>query len=121
MVHENAYGSPIEQELGEALKSNPTLQSLKITILQQEEIYSNGILMTWPDFLIPEAKLAIYCDGFQYHYTKESVIKDRTQDRKQQFLGYLVLRYTGSEIKGPLFECVEEIGNFVQRFRIKEC
>jgi very-short-patch-repair endonuclease len=120
LVHENAYGSPIEEELGEALKTDPSLKALNITVLQQEEIYHQGILLTRPDFLIPEARLVIYCDGFQYHYNKEAVIKDRTQDRKLQFMGYRVLRYTGSEIKGKLFDCVQEIGHFVQRFRNKD-
>jgi hypothetical protein len=119
LVHENAYGSPIEEELGEALKKSPSIKALNVTILQQEEIYSDGILLTRPDFLIPEADLIIYCDGFQYHYTKESVIKDRTQDRKLQLMGYHVLRYTGSEIKGRLYDCVQEVGHFVQRFKKK--
>lgn len=113
LVHSDAYGSPIEEELGEALKK--LLENHPVSLLLQEEIYWQDTLLTRPDFLIPEVKLAIYCDGFQYHYNKESVIKDRTQDRKLQMLGYHVFRYTGSEIKGGVMSCAAEVKNFVQQ------
>ncbi len=108
--HENAYGSDIEAKLGEALiKEN-------INFKKQYEIYTDGTLLTVTDFYIESGKIALYCDGFKYHYNKESVIKDRNQDRALQFLGYKVLRYTGSEIVGNLDKCVREIKEFIGKF-----
>jgi very-short-patch-repair endonuclease len=113
--HENAYGSDIEAKLGEALiKEN-------INFKKQYEIYTDGTLLTVTDFYIESGKIALYCDGFKYHYNKESVIKDRNQDRVLQFLGYKVLRYTGSEIVGNLDKCVREIKGFINKFTSMNC
>ena len=111
LSHQDAYGSNIEQILGEAMKAQ------NMHFIQQQEIFNEGILMTVLDFYIEEAKLAIYCDGFKYHYDKDSVIKDRTQDRLLQLKGYRVLRYTGSEIVGNVHKCVNEINQFIKMYR----
>jgi len=92
-----------------------------INIKKQYEIYTDGTLLTVTDFYIESGKIAIYCDGFKYHYNKESVIKDRNQDRALQFLGYKVLRYTGSEIVGNLDKCVREIKEFISKFSEINC
>ena len=110
LPHQNAYGSKIEQVLGDALTQR------NVTFKMQQEIYRDGRLLTVLDFFIEEGKLAIYCDGFQYHYDKETVIKDRQQDRILQLMGYRVLRFTGSEIVGKIEECVAEIIMFKNRF-----
>ncbi|MFN4152712.1 MAG: endonuclease domain-containing protein [Candidatus Sericytochromatia bacterium] len=107
----SSYGSDIEKILGEALKKK------NIPFIQQQEIFNQGILLTVLDFYIESANLAIYCDGFQYHYDKDSVIKDRKQDRTLQLLGYKVLRFTGSEIVGNVDECIWEIKYFIDKFK----
>lgn len=44
-------------------------------------------------------QIVIECDGHDWHErTKEQAAKDRSRDRRLLRLGYLVLRYTGSEI-----------------------
>jgi very-short-patch-repair endonuclease len=105
-----SYGSDIEKLLGEALKKK------NIPFIQQQEIFNQGILLTVLDFYIESSKLAIYCDGFQYHYDKDSVIKDRKQDRILQLLGYKVLRFTGSEIVGDVDGCIFEIEMFIKKY-----
>jgi len=110
LPHSNAYGSDIEKILGEALKKSG------IEFITQQQILHNLAVLTVPDFFIEKCMLAIYCDGFQYHYNKESVIKDRSQDRILQYLGYKVLRYTGSEIVGDVDKCISEIKKFMQKF-----
>ncbi len=116
LPHSNAYDSDIEKILGEELKKS------NIDFITQQPIhsttfpFSDSITLTIADFFIEKCKLVIYCDGFQYHYNKESVIKDRSQDRILQYLGYRVLRYTGSEIVGNIGKCVTEIKDFIQKF-----
>ncbi|MHC9540478.1 MAG: endonuclease domain-containing protein [Vulcanimicrobiota bacterium] len=110
LPHQNAYGSKIEETLGEAMSKN------NIVFQKQQEIYREGKLLTVLDFYIEHGRIAIYCDGFQYHYDKETVIKDRQQDRILQLLGYKVLRYTGSEIVGDIERCVSEIQQFIKKF-----
>ena len=44
-------------------------------------------------------KVAIECDGHEFHEkTKEQAAKDKKRDREFQKEGYVILRYTGSEI-----------------------
>lgn len=49
-------------------------------------------------------RAVVECDGHDYHErTKEQAAHDRQRDRELQNAGYLVLRYTGSEIwKAPV-------------------
>lgn len=53
---------------------------------------------------ITEKKAIIECDGHDFHErTKEQAARDRARDRAAQTAGYLMLRYTGSEIyRDPL-------------------
>lgn len=106
--HSNSCGSPIEQILSNALTASG------INFITQQRIYYNEQLLTILDFYLDSQKIAIYCDGFEFHYNKDSVIKDRTQDRILQLLGYKVLRYTGSEIHADVNKCVKEIQLFLK-------
>ena len=112
LPHQNAIGSNIELLFEEGLKS------LAIKYKSQHEIYKQGRLLSIIDFFIEDHNIAIYCDGFQYHYNKETVIKDRQQDRKLQLMGITVLRYTGSEIVGNLNECLRELKEFIDKLKI---
>jgi len=53
---------------------------------------------------ITEKKAIIECDGHDFHErTKEQAARDRARDRAAQSAGYMMLRYTGSEIyRDPL-------------------
>jgi very-short-patch-repair endonuclease len=110
--HQDAYGSKIEEKLGEALRA------ANIDFCMQQEIFHDNKRLTVLDMYIENGNIAIFCDGFQYHYDKETVIKDRQQDRILQFLGYRVLRYTGSEIVGNLDRCISQIKMFINKFSL---
>lgn len=48
---------------------------------------------------VPPARLAIECDGHQYHErTKEQAQRDKRRDRDLQSAGFGVARFTGAEI-----------------------
>jgi very-short-patch-repair endonuclease len=53
---------------------------------------------------ISKKKAIIECDGHNFHErTKEQAARDRSRDRAAQEAGYMMLRYTGSEIyRDPL-------------------
>lgn len=56
-----------------------------------------------------EKKMVLECDGHDYHdRTKEQARKDRGRDRTLQSLGYLVYRYTGSDIWSDVFRCAHQ-------------
>jgi hypothetical protein len=57
-------------------------------------------------------KAAVECDGHDFHErTKEQAARDRKRDRDLQAAGYLILRFTGSEInKDPAAVAREIVG-----------
>lgn len=55
-------------------------------------------------------KCAVEADGHTYHErTKEQAAYDRARDREMQALGYIVLRFTGSEIHHDPWACADSI------------
>ena len=52
--------------------------------------------VTLPDFAFPDAKIAIYCDGYEFHSEREAFQKDRHQSRELQLQGWCVLRFAGT-------------------------
>jgi len=56
----------------------------------------------------------IECDGHDFHEkTKEQAKRDKKKDRELQAKGYRVFRFTGSEIWNNVFQCAEEVFNFL--------
>jgi very-short-patch-repair endonuclease len=52
----------------------------------------------------------IECDGHDFHErTKEQAARDRKRDRDLQSEGYLVFRFTGSQIYRDPWGCVDEM------------
>jgi len=49
--------------------------------------------------ILKTIKIAIECDGYEYHATREQFTKDKLRERKLKELGWKdVIRYSGSEI-----------------------
>ena len=102
--------SPIEQVMAIALYdviSHYNERRSLIKLEAQAEIKAESSTYK-ADFLIQyglcdhgddAVKIIVECDGHQYHEkTKEQAQKDKKRDRALQYLGYIVLHYTGSEI-----------------------
>ena len=70
-----------------------------------------GAPMTIPDFAFPDMKIAIYCDGYEFHEDRDSFSMDRFQSNELQSLGWIVFRFSGRQIKTKFFveQAVEEI------------
>ena len=87
----------IETHLLRALypKLGPDVQKQLQT---QHKIDYYDIPLTIPDFAFPDAKIAVYCDGYEHHSERDPFQKDRYQSRELQLRNWLVLRFTGSEI-----------------------
>lgn len=59
------------------------------------------------------AKIVIECDGHDFHErTKEQARHDRSRDRAMTEAGWLVMRFTGSEIWSNPFACAEQVIEF---------
>ncbi len=61
------------------------------------------------DFLDKSRKLVIELDGHEYHKSVEDRTNDAKRDRQLQRDGYIVIRFTGSEIVKDVDRCVEEV------------
>lgn len=74
------------------------------------------------DFVLTDSlakcSVVIECDGHDYHErTKEQAAHDRARDRELQAQGYLVLRYTGSEIHADPFGCALDVQTKIYEWR----
>ena len=110
--------SPLEQALLKALVRNNITTELQLrvnkdgTISHFPEPVEPDKILTLPDFYVEteDKKICIYTDGHTYHErTEYQAVRDRSIDRELQNLGYIVLRYTTSEINQKLDETVENI------------
>lgn len=93
--------SPIEEALFLALNS----KSMTIgRVSTQVELGPYRI-----DLALPDAKLAVECDGRDYHSTPGQIKKDQERDEYIHRLGWTVLRFPGSRIHGDLWGCVDDV------------
>lgn len=67
--------------------------------------------------LLKESKVAIECDGFEYHSSKEQLTRDNQRNRAIQMHDCKVYRMSGSEIYNvDTIERIQEIINDIRRF-----
>jgi hypothetical protein len=74
-------------------------------------------VLTVVDFYIEKGrtKICVYVDGHTYHErTEDQAQRDKKIDRKLQELGFIVLRYTGKDIKENIEKVVEDIKNWLE-------
>lgn len=101
--HSEFKDTPIEKAIENVLHRN------NIAFKKQAEYFIQQVKFSVPDFLLEQDKIAIYCDGTEFHKEPQRIISDKTQDRKLQLNGYMVLRFSGSEIISDLLQCEEDI------------
>lgn len=77
-----------------------------------------GRLVTVPDFTWPEAKIAVFCDGFAVHGNKETLEEDAKKRNFLQTRGWVVLTYWGRTILKNAEACARQIFE-VYKQRIK--
>ncbi len=55
-------------------------------------------------------RIVVECDGHDFHErTKEQAAHDRKRDRAFQAKGFVVFRFTGSELYRNAFKCADEV------------
>lgn len=111
----NKAAEGIEKHLLDALypKLGPSEQK---EIEAQHLIAYPNMPVTLPDFAFPDAKIAIYCDGFaQRKGNWEAFKRDRLQSRELQLRGWFVLRFTGHEINSDSEMVVKTILRTIDR------
>lgn len=102
--------SPIEARLLLALKALSDMPEPE----QQKEFRdeaNGGRLVTVADFAYPDAKIAIFCDGFKFHAVPETAEKDAKKRNWLQAHKWMVLTYWGRTIMRDPDFCAKEIRN----------
>lgn len=109
----SASGSPIETMICNHLAMLAYREGWIIKGQQQIEEYRVDFLITYP--FMAASGVVVECDGHDFHErTKEQAARDRKRDRRLQQLGYVVLRFTGSEIVSALPTVLREIESTVR-------
>ncbi|HWR96936.1 MAG TPA: helicase-related protein [Candidatus Methanoperedens sp.] len=100
-------GTVIEQKLLEAIRAKGRLPEP----VAQREFKDGPMLLTVADFAYEQEKIAIYCDGFAFHSSKEKLASDADKRNKLQAKGWSVLTFWGHTILKYPERCEEQIWN----------
>ena len=97
--------TPIELKLLEAIRAARRLPIPG----KQRAVFKDGRILTVADFVYEDEKIAIYCDGFAYHGTKDKLASDAAKRNELQAQGWLVLTFWGKTILEHSARCEEQI------------
>ncbi len=97
--------SPIEWRLLEAIRALGDVPEP----VPQFEVRDGERLVTVPDFAYPEEQIAIFCDGFAFHGTSETLEMDARKRNFLQSRGWVVLTYWGATILRDAAACAREV------------
>lgn len=98
--------SPIEAMLISALRKVDGY----VEPVQQYSVYDEkGHVRTIPDFAYPDVRLAIFCDGEQYHSDEAVRESDKKKREYLESNGWEVLAYSGKRIYADAGTCANEI------------
>jgi hypothetical protein len=114
--------SPIELFLLHALLKNNLEPQIQTLVFRNGQIFPNyhkmvedhswisqDKLLTNPDFYFQDKKVAIFCDGKEFHTNVENEMRDKKINHSLEELGIRSLRFSGKEISENLESVVETI------------
>jgi very-short-patch-repair endonuclease len=99
--------SPIEEILFEAMKRIPELENVVAQHIISDA--NTNRIVSRADFAFPSIKLAVYCDGAQWHLRQDRWQRDMRQRNKLQSMGWIFNVFSGSEIKRDANECARQV------------
>lgn len=78
-------------------------------VSQYEIRDETGGLITIPDFAYPDRRIAIYCDGFAYHGSRDALESDSRKRNALQAMGWATLNFWGRQILRNPSACEAQI------------
>lgn len=99
--------SPIEWAMHFAMRECAYHACQSLAIVPQAQVCGYRV-----DFFVTDGyrNVVVECDGHDYHErTKEQASRDRSRDRRLQYHGHIVLRFTGAEIVRDTEACAAEV------------
>lgn len=103
LLKERRDGKPTGSAL-EARYSNLFRSLLKLGLpmpIRQYELRDASGLIGQVDFAYPEARMAIEIDSYAWHMSKQAFVNDRGRDRRLQGIGWIVPRFTFTDLDDP--------------------
>ena len=104
--------SPIEQLFYQCFMFVCEVENIPLSLIPQYHIEIND-KMYIADFSVYtakpiKAKFLIECDGHEYHSSKQQIAHDNQRQRDLENEGYIIIRFSGSEIYKDVVKCVYE-------------
>jgi very-short-patch-repair endonuclease len=117
------YESPIEKQMADALK-RVGLTNLEMKIVPQAQIgrYRADLLVVVQFLLVNTNAVwcVVECDGFEYHSTPEQLAHDMKRQQEIAAKGFMVVRFTGSQIYRHGDMCAEETFDMMRAKHLQE-
>lgn len=68
------------------------------------------------DFALPKYKLALECDGYQYHSSEKAQLHDRNRDAYMKRAGWKVMRFTYKDLcRENIAQTIQHIHNYTSK------
>lgn len=103
-INDLYHTSPIEEKLYKTMKLYEVTPERQLFVKEGKTRYCLDF-----GIFCKEGKIDIECDGEVYHSSKDSQKKDRMRNNELASSGWLVLRFTGTEINRDAKACVKQI------------
>ena len=118
MINEDLFNSKSESPIEERFW---LVAQHKIKGLKQQYSIVHGFFIR-VDFAIPDVKLIIECDGYEYHNrTRKMRKRDYFRDKILKFYGWKVIRLQGSEINRDVVRTYKLLRIRELKRTVKEC
>ena len=104
--------SPIEEKIYEILKEDEIPAERQLFVHEGANTYCLDF-----GIFCKEGKIDVECDGKAYHTTQEDREEDRLRNNELASYGWVVLRFTGSEINQNVRKCVKKIKNAIMSLK----
>lgn len=99
--------SPIEAALVAELAK--VQEEIPPFVLQHRILNEDGRIVSRADIAFVPERIAVFCDGAQYHLERSQWQRDLRQRRELSRLGWTVLAFTGREIHSNTAACADDI------------
>lgn len=110
----NAAGRFVVEPGDKFLSDDGKLNRIEIEAQVVIDKYTADFVLTVFHQGKPGLRMVVECDGHDYHErTKEQAAHDKARDRFMTSQGYVVFRFTGSEIHRDARKCADEIRDFI--------
>jgi very-short-patch-repair endonuclease len=111
----------LKRELETKQKTESPIEDILLRELHLAELYPVCQFVVGEyrlDMAFPENKIAIECDGKEWHSSQEQIERDRNRDKYLEDLGWKIIRITGSDIYKKADEIVNLMLTGKERKRI---